>query len=503
MVKILDRTTTYKFSNRILFLLSALGIAVGTGNIWRFPRVVALSSGNDGAASFLIIWLFFLFSWSIPIIVLEYYIGYKYKRSIGGIIYKIAGPNNIWIGLFVAAVSTFISFYYAVVCSWSIYYLFYFIFNPPPQKVDIAFEIWQNFQNGNLKYIVHLFIVILGLLAIRKSVYSIEKLLKFIMPGLFLIVLFIFVRTLFLDGSSEGMKFLFTIDFKQFKNPEVWLQALTQNAWDTGAGWGLFILYAAHLKSKHRMYQNAFITGILNNLVSLIMAITIFGLTFSILYLQSNFSKSEVIDIMKSSGPASTGLTFIWLPMLFNKIYGGKIINILFFIGLAFAGFSSLISMYEQAIRSFIDLGFKRKNIIPIFFVLAYFLGLIAVRNINFLNNQDFVWGIGLIISGLIIIYYAVKAKIIKDISSQVNNKLIKTLSKLIIKYFISSLSIVLLLWWLIISITKLDSQNWFNPFSTYSLTTCILQWFFVGFLLFLFNKLYIKLSNINKQIIN
>lgn len=82
MPKLLDRTTTYKFSNRFVFLLSALGIAVGTGNIWRFPRIVALSSGDNGAASFFIVWLLFLFIWSIPIIIMEYYLGYKYKRSI-------------------------------------------------------------------------------------------------------------------------------------------------------------------------------------------------------------------------------------------------------------------------------------------------------------------------------------------------------------------------------------------------------------------------------------
>lgn len=493
MAKLLDRTTTYRFSNRFLFLMSALGIAVGTGNIWRFPRIVALSSGNDGAASFLLIWLVFLFIWSIPIIILEYYLGYKYKRSISGIFNKIFGTNRIWIGLFVSMVSTFISFYYAVICSWSLYYLIYFIINPLPEKIQNSFEIWNSFQNSNYKYVTHFLIVILGLIAVRKSIVSIEKLLKYIMPILFLIVIFLFFKSIFLEGSSKGIKFLFTLDFNQIRNPETWLQALTQNAWDTGAGWGLFLIYATHLKSKQNLIHNAFITGIVNNLVSLIMGITIFGITFSILHFQMKYNSKEVIEIMKESGPASTGLTFIWLPMLFNKILGGKIFTILFFIGLSFAGFSSLISMYEQAIRSFIDLGFKRKNIIPVFFIIAYLAGIPSVKNLNFLGNQDFVWGLGLIISGIIIMYVALKVKIYKDIILKFKNKVIKKKWELLTKYIIPFLSIVLIIWWLILSIIKFDKNNWYNPFSTYTFATCLMQWVFIGGLLFLLNKIFIK----------
>lgn len=493
MPKLLDRTTTYKFSNRFVFLLSALGIAVGTGNIWRFPRIVALSSGDNGAASFFIVWLLFLFIWSIPIIIMEYYLGYKYKRSISGIFNKVFGPNRIWIGLFVSMVSTFISFYYAVICSWSLYYLIYFIINPLPDKIHYSFDIWNSFQNSNYKYVTHFFIVAFGLLAVRKSINSIEKLLKYIMPILFSIVIFLFFKSLFLEGSSKGIKFLFTLDINQITNPEVWLQALTQNAWDTGAGWGLFIIYATHLRAKKNLIQNAFITGIVNNMVSLLMAITIFGITFSILHFQLNYNNKEVIGIMKESGPASTGLTFIWLPMLFNKIHRGKIFTILLFIGLAFAGFSSLISMYEQAVRSFIDLGFKRRNIIPVFFIVAYLAGIPSVKNLNFLGNQDFVWGLGLIISGIIIMYIVLKTKIFNEIIVRFKNNIIKKIWQLAIKYIIPALSIILILWWLILSITKFDKNNWYNPFSTYTLATCLIQWIFIAGLLFLLNKIFLK----------
>ena len=63
--------STPRFSSRFGFLVSALGIAVGTGNIWRFPRIAASNGGDDGAGSFLIAWLTFLFLWSIPLIIVE------------------------------------------------------------------------------------------------------------------------------------------------------------------------------------------------------------------------------------------------------------------------------------------------------------------------------------------------------------------------------------------------------------------------------------------------
>ncbi|MEZ5001129.1 MAG: hypothetical protein R2727_11070 [Bacteroidales bacterium] len=57
----LDKSTGQRFSSRWGLILSALGVAIGTGNIWRFPRIAAQSGGDTGAGAFLIAWLCFLF----------------------------------------------------------------------------------------------------------------------------------------------------------------------------------------------------------------------------------------------------------------------------------------------------------------------------------------------------------------------------------------------------------------------------------------------------------
>ena len=88
MSKIIDSSTSHRFSSRWGLLLSALGIAVGTGNIWRFPRIVAQEGGEKGAGAFIIAWVVFLFLWSIPLIIAEYTLGRKHRMGVVGVFVK-------------------------------------------------------------------------------------------------------------------------------------------------------------------------------------------------------------------------------------------------------------------------------------------------------------------------------------------------------------------------------------------------------------------------------
>jgi len=87
----MNTTADQRFSSRIGLLLSVLGIAVGTGNIWRFPRIAASNSGDAGAGAFLFAWVVFLLVWSIPLIIAEYAMGRKGRRGVVGTFAAIAG----------------------------------------------------------------------------------------------------------------------------------------------------------------------------------------------------------------------------------------------------------------------------------------------------------------------------------------------------------------------------------------------------------------------------
>ncbi len=472
-------------------LLSTLGIAVGTGNIWRFPRIAAQNGGDDGAGSLLIAWVVFLFLWSIPLIIAEYLIGAKYRKGVVGSFAASMGKRFAWMGSFVGFVAAGISFFYAVIVGWAMFYLFQFILNPlPADKVSSAL-IWDTFQSGYLPYLFHFLAVGLGGIAIWKGIRSIEKVNMVMIPVLLLIIIATLIRAITLPGAFEGITYLFRPDWSQLAKPEIWLQALTQNAWDTGAGWGLFLTYAAYMKKEHGTVKNAFITGIGNNTVSLLMAVVIFSTVFSVLQHGQGFTDKEVLDVMKTSGPASTGLTFIWIPQLFGTMAFGRVLAIMFFLGLTFAGFTSMISMFELSARVFVDRGIKRSKSLWIIIPIVYILGLPSVMSITFLSNQDFVWGIALIISG-IFIAISIAVSGINSFRKSVEAESFGNLGRWwqsTILYFVPVAGVFLLFWWMSLAATKFAPGEWYNPFNPFSVMTCLFQWFGVIAIFIIWNK--------------
>ena len=101
------------------------------------------------------------------------------------------------------------------------------------------------------------------------------------MPILILLILVLTVRALFLPGASQGLSFLFTIDWANLAHPKIWVEALIQNAWDTGAGWGLVLCYAAYMRKNEDTTLNAIMLPTANNIISLLAAIMVFSTVFS------------------------------------------------------------------------------------------------------------------------------------------------------------------------------------------------------------------------------
>lgn len=113
-----ERKPTEMFSSRWALVLAALGMAIGTGNIWRFPRVAA----ENGGGAFLIPWLIFLFLWSIPLLMVEFSMGKSTRLGVIGAFGKALGMRYVWMGAFVAFCTTAIMFYYSVVTGWAVKY---------------------------------------------------------------------------------------------------------------------------------------------------------------------------------------------------------------------------------------------------------------------------------------------------------------------------------------------------------------------------------------------
>ncbi len=319
--------------------------------------------------------------------------------------------------------------------------------------------------------------MLLGGLAVARGIKGIEKVNKILIPTLLGIVILCVVNALRLPGAMDGVAYLFTPDWSTLTNASLWLEALTQNAWDTGAGWGLILTYAAYMGAKDTVVRNAFITGIGNNMVSLLAATMIFATVFSLLGAQ--MSQAEVLGVMQDSGPASTGLTFIWMPQLFGQMAAGKLFAILFFLALSFAAISSLLSMIELATRVLVDAGLERLKAVAIVGGVGFLLGVPSALSADILGNQDFVWGVGLMISGAFVSFAVIRFGVAKFRTTHVNTPGDWRPGKVwdvMIAIAVPLQAVVLLIWWMWQAATAY-STNWWDPLEPYSLMTCVVQW--------------------------
>ncbi|HOI30579.1 MAG TPA: sodium-dependent transporter [Melioribacteraceae bacterium] len=476
------------FTSRWGLILATLGIAVGTGNIWRFSRVVA----QNGGGSFLIPWVVFLLIWSVPLIIAEFALGKSTRLSPIGAIGKTAGKKYAWMGAFIAFVSTAIMFYYSVVAGWCIRY-FISAFSGDLFNTSNHLEYWNNFSTGGMPLLYHLIAILIGGIVIyRGIVKGIEKVNRILVSSLLIILIILLIRAVTLPNAFEGIKYLFTPRLEFLLDYKVWLNALTQNAWDTGAGWGLIMTYAVYMKKKEDVALNAALIGFGNNSVSLIAGITIFSTVFAL-------SSTDAMVQISQSGPANTGLTFIYLPLLFTKMSGSILLNTifasLFFLALSFAALTSLFSMMELATSTIIDFGLSRKIAIVIVGVAGFTFGIPSALSMDFFINQDWVWGVGLILSGAFIAFSLIKYGVdkfrIDFINGEGSDIFIGKWYNYIIKYLVPVQVVILLSWWLISSTTW--DPEWWNPFHVENLGTCLAQWFLAISVFVLLNKFFVK----------
>jgi neurotransmitter:Na+ symporter, NSS family len=473
----MPRPSDQRFSSRWALLLSVLGIAVGTGNIWRFPRIAAANGGEDGAGAFLFAWLVFLLVWSIPLIVAEYALGQRGRMGVVGTFTRVAGKKFAWMGAFVGFVAAAIMCYYAVVAGWCFFYFGSTLFTDLPADTATAMATWDAFQSRGYPLAFHAAAMGIAGLACWQGVRSIERANKILVPTLLIIVFLAVGRALTLPGAGEGLAYLFTPDWGDLRRPRLWLEALTQNAWDTGAGWGLILTYAAYMKREHGVVRNAFMTGIGNNIVSLLAATMIFGTVFAVL--GAELSRSEILEVMRTSGPAGTGLTFIWMPQLFAEMPFGRPLAVLFFLALSFAALSSLISMVELSSRVLVDFGIRRHRAVMWVAVVGFGVGVPSALNLTFFANQDFVWGVALMISGAFVAFAVIRygAKQLRSEFSTPGDWRIGTGWDAVLKFLVPLEAAVLLGWWLALATTADFAERWYDPLEPYSVMTVLVQW--------------------------
>ena len=455
-----------RFSSRWGTMLVMLGMAVGTGNIWRFPRVAA----NNGGGSFLFAWAVFLLLWSVPLILVEFAMGRETRRGPIGAFARLLGRGSAWMGAWVAFTATAIMFYYSVVMGWTIRYLWGSLTSGIPMtSPEAATQFWEGYAGSGAAVLTHGIAMGLGVAVVAFGVRGIEKAARILIPTLFVLVIVLAVRAITLPGAEKGLAFLFTPEWSDLLSARIWLEALTQNAWDTGAGWGLITAYAVYLRNEEDTTLNAFVLGFGNNSVSLLAGIMVLCTAFAIM--------PEAADTIVGAG--NEGLTFIWVPQLFARMPAGNLFMILFFLALVFAAWSSLIAMIELASRVLIDFGLSRGRAIQIVAVAGFLFGVPSALSMEFFRNQDWVWSVGLMLSGLFfaigVLRYGVNSFRTRLVNREGSDIVIGRWWCAVM-VFVAMEAIVLMFWWLSQAVDLDNLAATLTPFSSFNVGTVLVQ---------------------------
>jgi NSS family neurotransmitter:Na+ symporter len=473
-----------RFTSHWGLILAALGMAIGTGNIWRFPRIMAANGGG----TFLLPWLLFLFTWSIPLLVLETGMGRAARRGTVGAFQVLVGRKSAWHGAFVGFCTMAIGFYYCVVAGWCFKYLCMSVTGGLLQA-DTQ-QVWDQFlASPGQQAGFHLVTLLICIGIIYRGVSAgIERVNRILIPSLFVLLLLGAVRALTLPGAVDGLNFLFTFRWQDLADHKLWIEAMSQSAWSTGAGTGLILTYAVYARRKQNLVSAAVLTGLGNNSASLLAAIALIPTVFAVL------PQEEALQTLTVSGPASTGMTFIYLPQLLQQIAGGAYVLLpLFFLALTFAAISSMLAVLELGTRNLMDYGVTRRRAVFVIFVGNFLLGLPSALSHDFFLNQDLVWGLGLTVSGL---FFAMAARaigrrrLLRECLEASNGGLAERWCLWALLWLIPLQFVVLLGWWLYQTIAVMDPGGWWNPLRIHSFATVVTQWLLALALFFLLNPL-------------
>ncbi len=386
--------TRESLGSRLGFILLTAGCAIGLGNIWRFPYV----TGKYGGACFVAFYLFFLAVMGLPLTIMELAIGRASKRTLYGaakiLTHSHPGAWRVPAGIFCAGCAVLMIFY-TTVTGWMLCYTFDYLFSGI-SALDTE-GIGNHF--GELvaspwKNVLFMCITVAAGSAICGAGLKngVERITKILMSGLFVLLLILCCRALFLPGAKEGLKFYLmpsTDALRETGLSEALVAAMGQAFFTLSLGVGSITIFGSYIGHEHSLMKESTIIILLDTAVAVLSGIVIFPAC-----------KSYGIDV--SSGP---GLVFLSLPDVFNHLAWPRLWGTIFFLFMSAAAFTTVVAVFENLIALMIDeLHYSRPKaavvnaVVIIIFSLPCALGFNLLSGIHplggdstFLDLEDYV----------------------------------------------------------------------------------------------------------------
>ncbi|MBQ3915264.1 MAG: sodium-dependent transporter, partial [Ruminococcus sp.] len=262
MTKQTDKNNDTKggFGSKIGFILAAAGSAVGLGNIWRFPYLAA----KYGGGFFLLVYLIFAVTFGFALMITEIAIGRRTGKSVIGA-YRDVHPKFGAMGWLAMLIPALILPYYCVIGGWVLKYMCTFITG---QGADAAEKLYAPVGGGEatLTFFEH-FIGMIGQPVVFFLVYvainalvvmlgvekGIEKVSKFLMPVLLVLIIGISIYTLTMDGAMAGLKYYVLPDFSDFSAGKLFktvAAAVGQLFYSMSIAMGIMITYGSYMRKE-------------------------------------------------------------------------------------------------------------------------------------------------------------------------------------------------------------------------------------------------------------
>ncbi|WP_181295790.1 sodium-dependent transporter [Pseudomonas sp. Q2-TVG4-2] len=363
------------WSSRWVFFLAATGSAVGLGNIWKFPYI----TGENGGGAFVLVYLGCILLIGIPLLMAEVMIGRRGRQNPDGAVVRLAreaGASSRWrlAGWLGGLTGFLVLSFYLVVAGWALAYV--------PTTLSGAFggvsgeasgEIFGALLASPLRLIVCGSLVLAAtMLIVGLGVRGgLERSLRFLMPGLFVLLLGLVGYAAVTGEFVQAVQFLFVPDFSKLTATSV-LVALGHAFFTLSLGAGAMMVYGSYLPEGTSIAKTSVLVALADTVVALLAGLAIFPLVFG-------------NGLEPGAGP---GLIFVTLPIAFGQMPLGQLVGGLFFVMLVIAALTSAISLSEPSIAWMTErFGMSRLKAVLISGGLLWLLSLGSVFSFNYWSD--------------------------------------------------------------------------------------------------------------------
>jgi len=364
------------WSSRWAFIMAAAGSAVGLGNIWKFPYI----TGQNGGGTFVLVYLVTITVIAVPIMMAEVMLGRRGRQSPINTMRELAreaGASHGWVVM--GAVGILAGFlilsYYSVVAGWALAYVFKTALGSftgqSGQAIGGMFA--DHISSPWVLLFWHSVMILMTMVVVSRGVRSgLEQAVRWMMPGLFILLLILVGYAMSTGGFARGIEFLFK---PSAITPASVLVAMGHAFFTLSLGMGAIMMYGSYLSENTSIAKTIFAVAGLDTLVALLAGIAIFPLVFA-------------YDLPPGAGP---GLIFSTLPIAFGAMPGGAFFGTLFFVLLVFAAWTSSISLIEPAVAWLVENhGFTRIRAAVAAGVATWLMGVVTVLSFNYWEQYKF-----------------------------------------------------------------------------------------------------------------